>query len=272
MSQVQEIYEEGMAWQDYLAIVIKRKVVVLSLLSITIFAGILAGFLLPKIYESSAIVQVGSFKDPLMGKVEAVQIIQSQRILSAVSAKLNGQVSVNDLKKRIQGRAIKVDDIKETTLLRISTRDKDRDLAARICQNLATEFVGTSKELYAKRANLLSEQIESYKSRAGYNDQQVKRVNNEILSEQLRPDFPLLQNTVTSFEGIYSNLLEKYYSGRELLINSKDFEVFEAPEVPINPISPNRRLLAMMSAIIGLLLGISVALFQESFNLKRRVS
>lgn len=271
MSQVQEVYDEGMTWQEYLAIVIKRRVVVFSFLFISIFVGILAGFLLPKIYEASAIVQVGTFKDPLLGKVLSVQIIQSQKILSAVSAKLNGKADVNDLKKRIQGRLIKVDDIKETTLLRLSARDSDRNLAAAICQNIATEFVNTGKELYAKQTNFLNEQIENYKKRAEYDDQQIKKVNDEILNAQLRPDFPLLQNTITSFEGIYSGLLEKYYASRDLIINSKDFEVFEPVEVPMYPISPNKRLLVMMSAIIGLLLGVSVALFQEFFNLNKKI-
>ena len=158
--------------------------------------------------------------------------------------------------------SIKIEEVKGTNFLSISINHKNPQRAIEILKNIADNFIEYGNNLYAKKIKLLEERMEALETQK----QSVKREINSlqgVIKDKITPDYPLIQNTLTNYEEIYSKLDEETYSLKNKLADARKFELFEPPLEPENPISPKKKQNIAIAAVIGLMLGVFVAFFRE---------
>ena len=87
----------------------------------------------------------------------------------------------------------------------------------------------------------------------------------KLSSEQLLKDFPILQNSIANYEGIYGNLCNKIYSLRQETLMARPFEVFEPASVPKQPVLPRAKFILIICMISGLITGVIGAFIREAW-------
>lgn len=251
--------------RDYIEVIIKRKKIILIIFFMCVVGTIVISFLMPKTYETSTIVKIGSITQPLISgviqplipKEEAILKLQREPLLNSVIRKLNLNIEVSGLKEMIE-----VENIKNTQFLKIKTQYTNPDLAVKICNAIANFFILQMKEMYDKKTILLNEQIKTLEKRNEILEKAVEKINQMLLSQTTNQDFPLMQNTLSNYETVFSQLSERIYLLKKELIDFQQFEILE-PAVIAKNIKPDKKLNITVSAILGLMIGIFAAFLQE---------
>jgi capsular polysaccharide biosynthesis protein len=184
-------------------------------------------------------------------------MLPSKNILQPVVEALDKDLSLLGLKG-----SIKIEGVKGTNFLSVSINHKSHQRAIEILKNTADNFIEYGNNLYAKKIKLLEERMKALEIQK----QSIKKEINSlqgVIKDKVTPDYPLIQNTLTSYEAIYSQLDDKIYSLKSKLANTKKFELFEPPLKPKNPISPKKKQNITIAAVIGLMLGVLIAFFRE---------
>jgi len=249
--------EDEVDLRYYMEIIIKRKKVILAVFFICVVITAIVSFLVPKIYEVSAIIRIGKIYDILVPKSEAAQMLESKELLTAVGKRFNADVS------KIK---IEAEDLEGSSLIRIKVRYVDPDLAVKICKALSGEFIDKGKENYGIKLTLLNGQIDDLEKKSELIDKEIIKLNQIISSQSVGSDFALLQNILANYEDTYNDLKDKIYGLRLELADSQKFEFFERPARPESPVIPNMRLNILISGVLGLMLGGFIAFFKEIWD------
>lgn len=243
--------------KEYLKFIGRRKwlIVLVTLATVVVTVGV--SVVLPKVYEAHTTLMVGegqlSSKDYL-GEVQASEqmakgyssIMTSPTILRKVrqSARLN--MSISDLSSKIT-----VEPVVETPLIRITVADASRDRARTIATKLAEVFVKYTGDFYEQsireadhtiKAEL--EQVEAELAKA-----QAKNNTAMVLSAESRRALILSR---------YEDLLAKNPSAR--------VKIIEPAELPDQPASPRLLLNGVLSLVVGLWIGLGVAVAKEQLS------
>lgn len=254
---------------DYIRIMIKRKKIILTIFLLCVITATIISFLMPKVYETSAIIEIGSIATPasgsmpisastlLISKDEAIQKIQAKKILNSAIQKLNLTANESMLIKMI-----KTEDVIKTNLIKLKIQHANPDLAVKICNAIAHSFIQQSKESQNKKLSFVKEEIDRLEKRNKIIEKEMGNNNKLIQSQAVNSNFSLMQNTLSNYEAILLELNEKIYSLRKELIDLRQFEIWE-PAVTAQNIKPNKKLNIAISAVLGLMIGILVAFFQE---------
>lgn len=257
MTDKPEQYDDEINLCDYINVLIKRKVTILIVFFLCVAVAAIYSFTTPKIYKVEETIRIGQINDSLISKEEAIRLIRSKNILQPVVEALNKDLSLSGLKE-----TIKIKEVKGTNFLSVSINHKSPQRAIEILKNTADNFIEYGNNLYAKKIKLLEERMETLETQK----QSVKREINSlqgVIKDKITPDYPLIQNTLTNYEEIYSKLDEETYSLKNKLADARKFELFEPPLEPENPISPKKKQNIAIAAVIGLMLGVFVAFFRE---------
>lgn len=250
-------YDDEIDLRDYINVLIKRKVTILVVFFLCVAFAAFYSFTTPKIYSVEETIRIGQVDGSLISKEEATRMLQSKNILQPVVEALDKDLSLPELKG-----SIKIEGVKGTDFLSISINHKNLQRAIGILESIAGNFIEYGNSLYAKKIKLLEERMETLKTQK----QSVKKEINSlqgVIKDKMTPDYPLIQNTLISYEQIYSKLDDKIYSLKVKLANARKFELFESPLEPENPISPKKKQNIAIAGILGLMLGVFIAFFRE---------
>ncbi|RLE06615.1 hypothetical protein DRJ00_09460, partial [Candidatus Aerophobetes bacterium] len=142
-------YEE-VDLMDYLKVIWRWKyLIVLGTFVCTIVAGMVS-LSLPKLYETTEVVEIGKVRDNLLADVNAVEsIMMSESFTNQVISKLNLDESPARLLKRI-----KVQKIGRTNMLRVSVQGKSPEEAVNIAKTMAELVVVAHKDRFDKLMKL----------------------------------------------------------------------------------------------------------------------
>ncbi len=243
---------------DYVKVIRKRKKIIVGILFACVLTTTVTIFLAPKVYEASAVIRLGIIDEFLISKENAIYIVRGQKILDSTIKKLKLDTDATKLKKMV-----KVKDIPDTGLIEFSVRNTNPDLAAKICHSIADTFILQGQKIYEERVALANEEIKRTEEKIKSIEKQSEKLNEGLVSKTFTADFPLIQNTLFSYESIMANLEQKVFTLKKELISAKGFELFEAPVKPEDPISLNIKQLIIISTISGLLLGVFIAFSME---------
>jgi uncharacterized protein involved in exopolysaccharide biosynthesis len=250
-------YDDEINLRDYINVLIKRKVTIFVVFFLCVVFAAFYSFTAPKVYKVEETIRIGQVDGSLISKLEATRLIRSKNILEPVVGALDKDLSLSGLKG-----SIKIEEVKGTAFLTVSINYNNPERAIKILKNIADNFIQYGNSLYAKKIKLLEERMEALEIQK----QSIKKEINSlkgVIKDKVTPDYSLIQDALTSYEAIYSQLDDKIYSLKVKLANARNFELFEPPLKPENPISPKKKQNIAIAAVIGLMLGVFIAFFRE---------
>ena len=224
-------------------------------------AFVVAGAL-PKAYEATATIIVGSSPSP--ASAGAAAQVTSQRlsqtyadlattgpILQKVIDKLQLGTSTDELRGRIRADAPS-----DSTILRVAARDADPNRAAAIANGIATELVASAAipARAPETQKFIDEQLSQMQTQIQTTQAEVARLSAlPARSASQEQDLQLAQSRLVTLQSTYASLLAS--SGA----SANPLSVVEAAAAPLQPLSPQRLLIALVVAALALLLGIVLA-------------
>ena len=258
--EMQEIYEDEIDLREYINVVIKRKKIILVIFFLSVISSAIISFLMPKVFEASAIVRLGGTPALLISKPNAIEELQSNKIIGLVLKRLNLNNNTGQIDKK---KILRIEDISNTDFIKIIVSYHDPILATAICNTIANTFIPEKKEIFKANFLFLNEQIKEFEKRYQVIAREIDNFNKAISNQSLNPNYPLLQNTITNYETICFALREKVFSLKDEALKSQDFEVFELATIPRFAIKPNKKLNVTLSGIVSLMFGIFLAFLIE---------
>ncbi len=279
MGNQQYIQEDEIYLRDYVNVVIKRKNLVLAIFLISIVTAVVASLLMPKVYEVTSIVQLGSVNDELLIKKEkAKEMILKKSFLLSIIKELNLKIGIGKLIKNIKI------DFKEFTnsadyvsLVKITITYPGLDMVYKIHDAIVNPLIAEGQSLYQKRLAITREWLKEIDGDIKNAEADINRTqalisgltNSSNLSQsEVSLKVILLQNALPDYEKNIIALREQKNRLELTLIGAKDFQIFDPPIMPKNPIRPNMDQNVLIAGISSLLFGVFLAFLMESWQKK----
>lgn len=275
MENQQYIQEDEIDLRAYINVVIKRKKLILGIFFSAMIIAAVVSLLMPKVYEITSTIQLGSVNDFLIKKDEAREIILNQNLLLSVIKELKLNNYVEKFKKDI-----KLEDINNTNFLRVKIRYPSFDMACKISDAIITPFLAFGQNIYQERVAIVNDRLKELDAQIKNVEEDINRTQNiisglpassNVSQAEASLRIILLQNTLPNYENNLSLLRNHRNDLRVLLVNAKDFKIFESPIKPKYPITPKKRQNVLISGIIGLLFGVFLAFFMEFWQSSKEV-
>jgi len=254
--------------RDYINVVIKRKKLILVIFFISVIATAIISFLMPKVYETTSLVQLGSIDQLVLDKEEAKEILLSQSNLLRIANDLNLKIKLEDFKRRI-----KIEDIANTNLLKIKTQFSNPDTARKINEALPVILFSYGGGLYQKKIALINERLDELEQEIHNADNDIKRTRKlvmglsesatSIVQSDISLRIILLQNTIPNYEVQLTTLKNQKNATKMILIKASDFRVLDSPVEPKYYIKPKKTQNIVIAAGAGLMLSLFIAFFLE---------
>jgi uncharacterized protein involved in exopolysaccharide biosynthesis len=275
MENQQYIQEDEIDLREYINVVIKRKKLVLGIFFSAVIISAIVSLLMPKVYEISSIIQLGSVNDFLIKKDEAKEMILNQNLLLSVVKELGLNIDVESLEKNI-----KLEDINNTNLLKIKIKHAGFDVACKINEAIINPLIARGQILYQERVAIVNDRLKELEAQIKSVEEDISRTQNiiaglpasSVVSQtEASLRIILLQNTLPNSENSLSAFRNQRNDLRALLVNVKDFKIFESPIKPKYPVSPKKTQNVLISGIIGFLFGVFLAFFMEFWQSAKEV-
>jgi len=259
---------------DYIKVILKKKKLILSIFFVAVITTTIISFRLPKIYESTSTIKIGNIGELLINKAEAREMLVSQNLLEPIIKKLNLDVGVKQLKKKI-----KIEDIEDTNLLRIKVKYHNPDIAVKINRGIVSSFISQGQAIYQERLSLINERLRELGAEVKNTEEDIRRTQNLIaglssstaISQQdISLRIILLQNTLSSYKSYLYTLHNQRNELKISLSKVKDFKVIETPRKPKYPLKPNKKQNIVIAGIVSLMFGTFLAFFDEYWEKSKK--
>ncbi len=274
----QQYLDDEIDLRDYIRVIVKRKWVILWIFIICVLSTTIASLFMPKIYETDLTIRIGKIArdnnslrigkiagddNSLISNLNALKVIKERKVLaSAIKHFKLDKIDIPALDKMI-----KVKNIKGTDFIQMKMESQYPELAAGILKYVANVFIQQQGEKYNKSIKLTKKEIQESERECADIKTQEKNLSKTLsqLSQgkALSPGLFFIQDKLVNYENIYSDLQNKIYSLKKGLLDSRPSKIFNPPLVPKYPVKPKKRLMAALSGVLGLMLGVFVAFFME---------
>lgn len=259
--------EDEIDLREYINVVIKRKKLILSVFLISVFIAAVASLLMPKVYEITSTVQLGTVDGILIGKELARETILNQNYLSSLIKELNLKIDVDKFKKKIS-----FEDIVNTNLLKIKIQHTNVDMAIRINNAIVDPLITQGQSIYQEHVVLVNERLKELDAQIKDTEADIYRTQTLISGLPNSANIPqvdaslriiLLQNTIPNYESNLNALRNQRNGLKFSLINARDFKILDLPIKPKYPIKPKKTRIVLVVGIISIFFGLFLAFFME---------
>lgn len=267
MENQQYAQEDEIDLREYINVIIKRKKLILAIFLVSVFTAAIVSLLLPKTYEITSTVQLGSIDGLLINKEETRAIMTNQNLLLSIIEDLKLKKSIEVLQK-----AIKISDISGTNLLKIKIAYSDISTAKEINDAITSPLLAQGQALYQERSAIINERLTELGMEIKNAEEDISRTqnlisgvpgDNRVSQSDISLRIILLQNTLPNYESNLTALRSQRNGLKLLLANAKGFKVFDEPILPEKPISPKKRQIVITAGIFSLMFGIFLVFFLE---------
>lgn len=275
MDQNSQNYEEmEIDIRDYINVVVKRKKLIISIFLVAVVTSAIVSLLMPKVYEITSTVQLGSVKELLIKSKEAKEIILNQNSLLSVISQLDLKIEVERLK-----RSIRIEDVKNTDLLKIKIIYPGIDTVLKINDAIINLLIAQGQIIYQESLAVNNERLKEL-------DMGIKSVEGDISwTKTLISKLPnasnmsqsyvslkiiLLQNVLPNYEKNLTALRSQKNELKSLLANAKNFKIVDAPIRPKNPVGPKKKENVLIAGMLSLMFGIFLAFFLEFWQKNKK--
>ncbi len=255
--------------QKYLAILRRRKWVILVTTVVTMIVVIAGTFLATPIYSATAMLRIAS---AATGTVNYADYMYADRLLNTYVTISTSKLVLDELQQRLNLETlpeIEVSTIPNSELIQITVNDQDPNRAAAIANNLADIMISQSTELYTgggkSSLEILSNQLAEMEDEVN----QVRKEYVDLVTSN--PDdtekIQAAKQTLDLKQNLYADLLDQYEQTRlNEALRSKSISIVEPAFPPLDPSKPNKLLNIALGFLVGGIGGVGLAFLFENLD------
>jgi len=264
--------EEEVELRDYINVLVKwrRLIIVITLIAILI-SGLLSYFVLPKVYEGSAIIQpaqVGSIIQPaqvgsnlLLSPYEIQTQIKSATFIQKLSDDLN--VPSDEINKNIN-----VSIPQNSNFVVVNFEHKDKELIRKFFDKLLYELNSINADEYNNQIDSIKSKVLTLSSQIEILNPEITQISKQILQMQKSSSKDELGSYLLTslYESMLSKKIDLENTVTDLnsqLSMSHEFEYLQQPYVSNTPIKPKKLLNVAIAGVAALFFSILLAFFLE---------
>jgi len=257
--------------QSFIAVVWRRRLVVVITTILALAATIAGLFLITPLYTASTTLRMGTANTGSSGWV-SYDLQYSDRLMNTYRTMVTSPQTSSEVMKELKLSAppkISVTIPANTELMIIQVQDTNpkqaADAANAIADQLSTQIKAQYASLGESSLDLLKQQIDQVqadldKQRAQYDTLLKQSPNNKQLLDATQQSIQLDQST-------YSTLLTQYQELRDATAQGASMmTVVQEASVPTAPSNPNKKILIPLGLILGLIGGTGLAFLLENFD------
>lgn len=270
MENQPDIQEDEINIRDYINVIIKRKKLILAIFCVAVVVSAVVNLQLPKVYEVTSTVQLGSVNGFVTNKDEAKELVFNRDSLQVIIKKLNLNIDGERLRENI-----KIKDIPGTNLLTVTIVYPGLEEAFKIHDFVVSSLINQGQGIYLDNLAILKGRLNELEAAIKTVEGNINRIQNlvselpksgNISESDISLRIILLQITLPSYESNLTTLRNLRNELKLAIVNAKDFKVFDAPIKPKYPIAPKKKQNVLIAGILSLLFSIFLALFMEFFR------
>ncbi|MDP3042697.1 MAG: Wzz/FepE/Etk N-terminal domain-containing protein [Candidatus Omnitrophota bacterium] len=274
MENQQCIQEDEIDIREYINVIIKRKKFILAIFIVSVVTAAIVSLRMPKIYEITSTIQLGSVSELLIKNEDAKSIMLNQNSLSSIIDDLNLKIPLEGLQK-----GIKISDIGGTNLLKIKITYPGVDMALKINDAIVNPLVAQGQIVYKERVAIINERLKELYGAIKNAEEDITRTQNLIIGipsskESSQAEVYLrtiiLQNILPKYENNLTDLRNQRNDLQILLVNSKEFKIFDAPIKPKNPVGPKKQQNVLIAGMLSLMFGVFLAFVLEFWQKSKK--
>ena len=258
-----------MELKDYLAIILRRKKIIIGTLVATLNVVIIGLLVITPIYTASSTLRIATASG---GTVNYSDYMYADRLMNTYVSIATSSPVLDELKRQL-GLAelppIEVKTVPNTELIQILVEDPDPALAATAANTLSSILITQSQDLYSgggkSPQDILSEQLQQMETELNQ-----AQSDYEGLVTNSPNDAEAIAAASRSLEvkrQIYATLLEQYEQTRiREAIRANTLSIVEPAVYPEAPSKPNRLLNLILGLMVGLIGGVGLAFLFENLD------
>ncbi len=280
-----DIYEyEEIDLRELAEVLMRRKRVIFAVVLVAVVAALAVSFALPKNYEIRTALEIGT----IVGSEARQALEDSVQLQEKIDNDVYGHIARRELEIAEQDYPkIKVDNLKDTNTIFVSTESSKTDEAQKIFEKINALILSEheqkleiAKKESEARIEIEKKNIERLQNKIASLDQEKNAIEGKILVLQTLPitnrdagtQFALfdnkeqLENKIQEIEGIHQaiNSSQAFINSLQMQIDqSKMTAIIQEPSVSERPVSPRPLLNAVLAAVLGLFVGIFGVLISE---------
>ncbi|MFH1094153.1 MAG: Wzz/FepE/Etk N-terminal domain-containing protein [Candidatus Omnitrophota bacterium] len=267
MENQQYIQEDEFDIRKYINVIIKRKKLILAIFLVSVAAAAIVSLRMPKVYEITSIIQLGSVNELLIKNEEAKAIILNQNFLLFVINELGLKIEVESLQK-----AIEISDLAGTNFLKIKITYPGIDTALKINDTIINSLIAQGQNMYQGRLAIINEQLKELDTEINNTEGDIAKTKalisglpnpSDVTQSDVFLKIILLQSGLPNYKSNLTTLKNQRNELKLLLNNSKDFKVFDAPIKPKYPVGPKKKQNVLIAGMLSLMFGVFLAFFME---------
>jgi uncharacterized protein involved in exopolysaccharide biosynthesis len=268
--------EKEVDLRDYINMVKKRwKIILIIFLVFTITSGVVS-FLLPKTYESVAMVRIGKMRNTLLEEPSTtIEIFKTEPILEKVAKELN----VLTTQEKLGQLASKIKMKEKSGLLEIRGRGETPEEAMRLVKAVTAVLLNRHEQSFERAKVILEEYLASGKERLSEIEKEIEMLRKKI--EELRVTDSEAKATVA--RGYMESLERSRDRYEQLQVELREKKMEESygtvgtelvipPAISERPIGPKKKQNVLIAGILGLFVGFVCAAIVEYFEKPPTVS
>jgi capsular polysaccharide biosynthesis protein len=263
---MQKINDE-VSMYDYMNIMVKYKKIILGIFVVAMIAACLVSLALPKVYQTTIVLQNGYIEEPLMNKAEIESILRSEYFLRPIIKEAGLSDKVAKLQKKI--RFI---DINGTNYFKIQIEYAGRDELSRLSKSVIDSYLEYPGDSYNKRLEFMKEKVVELDDQMNVIKKEKPDINSliQVLASSKNIDstntsVPLLflSSSMPSYEQNFLSLLAEKRALQLSILKSKPFKIIDPGSEKLLLIRPNIILNIICAGILGLIFAIFISFFSE---------
>ena len=268
--------EKEVDLRDYINMVKKRwKIILIIFLVSTITSGVVS-FLLPKTYESIAMVKIGRMRNKLLEEPSTtIEIFKTKAMLEKVTEELNipfTQGKTGELVSKIKMK-------EKSGLLEIKGKGETPEEALKLVNGVTAVLMKRHEQIFERAKVIFEEYLASGKKRLFEIDEEINMLqkkidelvaaNSDAKAMLARGYMDSLEKSRDRYEQLQVELREKKM---EESYGTVSTELVIPSTTPESPIAPKKKQNVLIAGILGLFVGLICAATVEYFEKPPTVS
>ncbi len=262
--------EKEVDLRDYINMVKKRWKIILLIFLVSTITSAVVSFLLPKTYESLAMVRIGEMRDrPLEDPSTVIEIFKTKPLLEKVAEELN----IPQAHERLEELVSKIKMRERSGLLEIKGKGETPEETLKLVNAVTAALLKRHEQIFEQAKRILEEYLASGNERLAEIEKeiemlqkkidQLRATNSEATATVARGYMESLERSRDRYEQLQVELRQKKM---EESYGTVSTELVVAPTTPENPIGPKKKQNIVIAGILGLFVGFVSAALVEYFE------
>ncbi len=239
-----------------------KKLIIAFSTGAIILAVLYLNFLVVYLFETEATIQLTSIPGLYSNTDYVSRLLQSEIYLNPVIEKLKLAPKEADSYQDIKDK-IEVKKVEKTNMITVKVKNQDPELAYQINREIIARYQEESDKLYQAFIHEKNEYLESLQERLIEIESKIIMLEEQIqqlFKQNNQPDNIFYLSGVTELlDSYYQTKIDLQGSKQDINVELKSYypvNILDTPYLPDSPVSPNKYLIVVIAAFLGLFGGV----------------